>query len=136
MKIEDYRVKCFRVKKERVWGSKIRNKVLWIINRAAGKGVGLIPEGVSVGENISLMRFLRRGSTTEVLNRVLDTALIETNNPWRRRKRERGRQGVNRDCDLYSGGKFLGDTYDILPDYVRFSHVVQNGVKVPDWKND
>ena len=40
----------------------------------------LIPERVDIGEDISLWRSLSRGSTTEVLNRVLDTLVIKANN--------------------------------------------------------
>ena len=52
---------------------------------------GLITGGVDVGESTSLRRSLRRGYTTELLNRGLDVASIEANN-WCR-KREIGRDG-------------------------------------------
>ena len=42
--------------------------------------VGLIPDGVYVGDNMSLMRLLRRGFTTEFLNRYLETAVIDAKN--------------------------------------------------------
>ena len=40
----------------------------------------LITEGVDMGDNMSLMISLRRGWTTEVLNRLLELAVIEDNN--------------------------------------------------------
>ena len=40
---------------------------------------------------MSIMRSLRRGSTTEVLNHGLESSVIEVNNCWR--KRERGMGG-------------------------------------------
>ena len=46
-------------------------------------GEGLIPAGVEIKKEISLRRSMRRGSTTEVLNRVLDTLVIYANNRWR-----------------------------------------------------
>ena len=49
----------------------------------------LTKKGVDVGENMSLRRSLRKGYTTEVLDRVSDIAVIEANNRW-----------VNYDCDL------------------------------------
>ena len=51
----------------------------------------MIPEGVESGEYMILRRFLRRGSTTEVLNNGLASSVIEAKNSWR--KRERGRGG-------------------------------------------
>ena len=57
----------------------------------------LIPEGVGVGENMSLRRSLIRGSTTEVLHRVLDTVVIDDNNRWRNMEKSRGGgKGLNR----------------------------------------
>ena len=57
--------------------------------------MGLIPRGVEVGEIMILRRYLRRGYTMEVLNRGLDTVVIEDKNWWSKRKRvrygERGR---------------------------------------------
>ena len=47
----------------------------------------LIPAGVDIGEGINLWRFLRGGPTTEVLNRVLYTLVIEANSIWRKRER-------------------------------------------------
>ena len=44
------------------------------------KEVGLIHEVVEVGEDMSIRRSLRRGSTTEVLNNVLDISVIEAKN--------------------------------------------------------
>ena len=48
--------------------------------------VVLITEGVDVGENMRLRRLFRVGSTTEVLNRGVDTAVIESNNQSRNRE--------------------------------------------------
>ena len=42
-------------------------------------GEGLIPEGVDIGEYMIFRRSLRRGATTEVLNRGLDTLMIKSN---------------------------------------------------------
>ena len=39
-----------------------------------------MPEEVDVGENMSMGISLRRGSTTEVLNKGLDMLVIEDNN--------------------------------------------------------
>ena len=47
--------------------------------------MGLIPEEVDVGENISLRRFLSRGSNTEVLNREFYMSVIEAISLWRKR---------------------------------------------------
>ena len=52
--------------------------------------VGLFSERVNVRENMSFSRLLRRVSTTEVFNRVLDTAVIKDNNRWRNTERRRG----------------------------------------------
>ena len=46
----------------------------------------LIPGGVYVGKIMSLRILLRRGSMTEVLNRYLDAAVIESKNRWRKRE--------------------------------------------------
>ena len=48
----------------------------------------MIPGGVYFGESTILRRSLMRGSTTEVINRFLDAAVIEANN--RQRSREQG----------------------------------------------
>ena len=50
---------------------------------------GLIPDDVDIGEDMSLWKSMRRGSTTEVLKKGLDTSVIETNNRWRKREGER-----------------------------------------------
>ena len=49
--------------------------------------VSFIPVVVDIDEYMSLRRFLRRGSTMEVFNRVLDTLAIKTNNICRYRER-------------------------------------------------
>ena len=54
------------------------------------KDTGLILRGVDVGESTSLRRSLMCGYAMEVLNRGLDTAVIEANNRWRKRERVRG----------------------------------------------
>ena len=64
--------------------------------------VGLIPEGVNFGENMSLKRSLRRGSTLGVSNRGLCMAVIEAKNQWKRW--EVGRGGV--------GGLSMIETYN------------------------
>ena len=51
----------------------------------------MIPGVVDVRESMSLRRYLRRGSITELLNRGMYAAVIEVNNRWR--KREQGRGG-------------------------------------------
>ena len=43
-----------------------------------------------MGENMSFRIYLRRGSTTELLNRGLDTSVIEYNNLCRNREIGRG----------------------------------------------
>ena len=53
--------------------------------------MGLIPEGVNVGENMSLKRSLRRGSTLGLSNRGLYMAVIEAKKQWK--KWEVGRGG-------------------------------------------
>ena len=55
------------------------------------RGEGLIQVGVDIGEDMSLRRSLMRGYTTEVLNRRLETSVIEDNNI--RRKGDGGRWG-------------------------------------------
>ena len=52
----------------------------------------MIPTGVDIGKYMVLRISLMRGSTTEVLNRGLETSVIEANNIWR--NREVGRGGV------------------------------------------
>ena len=47
--------------------------------------MGLIPDGVNVGEEMSLKMSLRRGSTTEVVNKDLYFSVVEENNHWRKR---------------------------------------------------
>ena len=47
----------------------------------------MIPAVVEIGEDMSLRISLMRGSTTEVLNRGLDTSVIDSNNIWRNRER-------------------------------------------------
>ena len=47
--------------------------------------VGLIPEGVKVGEYMSLKISLKRGPTMEVLNNKLDTSVIEEKLFWIKR---------------------------------------------------
>ena len=47
--------------------------------------MGLIPDGVNVGEDMSLKMSLRRGSTTEVVNKYLYFSVVEENNHWRKR---------------------------------------------------
>ena len=42
----------------------------------------MVPAGVDICEDMSLQRSQRIGFTTEVLNRGLDTLLIEANNIW------------------------------------------------------
>ena len=42
--------------------------------------VGIIPEGVNLGYNMSLRGLLRVGSITEVLNMGLDTVFIDSKN--------------------------------------------------------
>ena len=49
-------------------------------------GEELILLVVYIGKEMSLRRSLRRGSTTEVLNRGLDTLVIETNNRFIKRE--------------------------------------------------
>ena len=44
--------------------------------------LGLIPEGVNVGENISFSRLLSRGTTMEMLNRGFYTAVVGDKNRW------------------------------------------------------
>ena len=58
------------------------------LRRVQLEEVGLIPEGLDVGEEISFRRLLRRLLTTEVLNNRMDSSVISLNN--RLRKRERG----------------------------------------------
>ena len=56
--------------------------------------MGLIPDGVNVGENMSLRRSISRGSTKEVLNRGLFMELIEAGNRWINREiRKAGGKG-------------------------------------------
>ena len=43
---------------------------------------------------MSIMRSLRRGSTTEVLNHGLESKVIEAKNFWRKRERVRGGEEV------------------------------------------
>ena len=50
-------------------------------------GEGLIPAVVDIGEDMSFLISLRRGSTTDMLNRGLDTSVIEANNRWINRDR-------------------------------------------------
>ena len=50
-------------------------------------------------------------------------------------QRQKGQRGFKHDCDLYTGGKHLGDTPDIFTDYVRFSHVARHEAEVSDWQN-
>ena len=58
-------------------------------------GEGLIPEGLYICENMSLWISLRRGSTTEVLNRGLYTLVIKANNRCRKRGGDRsGGEGL------------------------------------------
>ena len=45
----------------------------------------------------------------------------------RGRNRERGRQGVNHDCDIYLGTKRLGATLEIITDSQRVFHVACHG---------
>ena len=47
---------------------------------------GLISSVLDIVEYMSVLRSLRRGSTTEVLNRVLDTLVIDVNNRWRNKE--------------------------------------------------
>ena len=54
------------------------------------RGEVLIPEGVYIGDDMILWRSLRRGSTTENMNRGLDTSVIEANNVWMKVDRGRG----------------------------------------------
>ena len=49
------------------------------------RGEGLIPVGVEIGKDISLQRSLSIGYTPEVMNRLIDTSVIESNNIWRKR---------------------------------------------------
>ena len=51
------------------------------------RGEVLIPAGVYIGDDMILWRSLRRGSTTENMNRGLDTSVIEANNRWINRDR-------------------------------------------------
>ena len=70
---------------------------------------------MGIGEYMSLRISLRRGSTTEVMNRGLDTQVIEAKN--RCIKGDRGRGGVRgfkNGGEVYSGGERLGDTLEIL----------------------
>ena len=55
------------------------------------KDTGLIPGGLDVGEIMNLRGWLRRGYTTELLNRGLDEAVIEENNWWMKREQGIGR---------------------------------------------
>ena len=66
----------------------------------------LISVGVGVEEIMVLIISLRRGSTTGVLNRGLDAAVIEAKNWWINmelgRSRWRGRYKYG--CNVHSGG--------------------------------
>ena len=58
--------------------------------------VGLIPEVVDIGEDMSLRILLRIESTMKTLNRGLDTLMIKLNNICRNRgKRRGGGKGLN-----------------------------------------
>ena len=54
------------------------------------RGEGLISGCVDMGEDVGFWISLRRYSTTEVLNRGLETLVIESNNIWIKRYRDRG----------------------------------------------
>ena len=83
---------------------------------------------MDIGNKMSLCISLSRGSTTEVLNRGLDTFVIEANIIWRKREGCRwGGGGVNHGGDLYSGGEHLGVSFEILADSVRVFHVARHG---------
>ena len=91
-------------------------------------GEGLIPERVDIGKNISFRISLRRGSTTEVLNRVLDTSVIKSNNIWR--KMEGGRGGgkwLSMVMTYTQVENALGGALEILVDYVIVFHVTRHG---------
>ena len=53
----------------------------YLIELHMGKVV-LIQEEMYLGEDVSLRRFLKRGSMTDVLDKVLDGFVIESNNLW------------------------------------------------------
>ena len=53
------------------------------------RGEGLIPAGVDIGEDMSLQRSLRIGSTKEATKKGLDTSVIYAKNTWRKRGRVR-----------------------------------------------
>ena len=53
----------------------------YLIELHMGK-VLLIQEEMYLGEDVSLRRFLKRGSMTDVLDKVLDGFVIESNNLW------------------------------------------------------
>ena len=93
----------------------------------AGEEV-LIPARLDIGMDTRLRRSLRRGSTTEVLNRVLDTSVIKSNNIWR--KREGGRGGgkwLSMVMTYTQVENALGGALEILVDYVIVFHVTRHG---------
>ena len=42
-------------------------------------------------------------------------------------QRDKGGQEIQHSGNVYSGGERLGDTFEILTDYVRVYHVSQHG---------
>ena len=52
--------------------------------------MGMIPVGVDVRESMILRRSLSRGSTAEIINRVLDVKFIEAKNRCMKRYLGRG----------------------------------------------
>ena len=42
-------------------------------------------------------------------------------------QRDRGGQEIQHSGNVYSGGERLRDTFEILTDYVRVSHVARHG---------
>ena len=53
------------------------------LHHLQARDLDLILAGVDIDEDTILQRFMRRIYTTDVLNRRLDTSVIESNNIWR-----------------------------------------------------
>ena len=66
--------------------------------------MGMIPVGVDVRESMILRRSLSRGSTAEIINRVLDVKFIEAKNRCMKRELGRGCGG--------GGGVIIIATYN------------------------
>lgn len=61
-----------------------------ILKRVQGARTDLIPDSIQVEEEYSVSRSLRRGATSQALNKKIPAEVIEANNRWHQRERSRG----------------------------------------------